>query len=79
MKTDKTLHFTIGTGIAFVMINTFQNIINPLWVFLALTLLYFLFEVYQKVFKKGVFDMWDWAYGTLGAALIYLTYFISSW
>jgi len=45
-------------------------------VLLGLAIAYLLFEVYQKVFKKGQFDWWDWIVGVLGAATIYLTAYI---
>ena len=77
MKQDKLLHFFFGTLIAFTLINSLRNVLSLYWIFLILVVGYFLYEVYQKVFKKGQFDLWDWFYGVLGAAAIFFTALIN--
>ena len=76
MKEDKFRHFEVGFLIAVFM----QIIPCNLFVLYGVTITgYFLFEVYQKVFKKGQFDIWDWYWGSLGATIVFLTRYIICW
>ena len=78
MKQDKLLHYIIATFISFALINSLGNVLALHWIYLILIGGFLLFEVYQKVFKKGVFDWWDWAAGVAGATIITLTAYINS-
>ncbi len=67
IKQDKLLHFFFGNLIAL------KNVLEIYWIFLILAVGFILYEVYQKVFKKGTFDWWDWFFGVLGAFTIFIT------
>ena len=75
MDIDKLIHFFYANAISFFVINSLKNVVNLHIIFGGLVVLFLLFEVYQKVFKKGQFDLMDWVFGVLGALTIYLTAF----
>ena len=75
---DKLIHFSVASIIAFGVANSLSNIV-PLWIlFLGTSAAFLLFEIYQKVFKKGQFEWLDWFVGTLAAGLIFGTAYIQS-
>ena len=76
METDKLKHFFYANVISFFLINSLRNVVNLHIIFGGLVVLFLLFEVYQKVFKKGQFDWMDWIWGVAGALTIYLTAYI---
>ena len=73
IKQDKLLHFFYGNLIGFTLINSLRNVLEIYWIFLILAIGFLLYEVYQKVFKKGTFELWDWFFGVLGAFTIFIT------
>ncbi len=75
---DKVVHYAVATLISFALVNGLKNILALHWIFLILITGFLLFEVYQKVFKKGQFDWFDWAAGVAGAVVITLTAYINS-
>ena len=75
-EVDKLVHFFYASNISFMMTNSLKNVLN-VWIIFGITALCFLlFEVGQKVFKKGQFDWMDWGWGTFAALLITITAFV---
>lgn len=71
---DKYKHYIVGTWVATILLTVFNmlgwNIFLGYGIFLVgITL----FEVYQKVFKKGQFDLYDIVAGALGGGIILIT------
>ena len=74
LTTDKYEHYIGGTVIACILLTAFNmlgwNIFLGYGIYIVgITL----FEVYQRVFKKGQFDLYDIVAGALGGAIILIT------